>query len=37
MDWIDILVGIIVTVFIVGGALALYADAVNYPWEDSDD
>ena len=37
MDWIDIVVGGIVAIFIVGGALALYADAVNHPWENSDD
>ena len=33
MDWIDIVVGGIVAIFIVGGCLALYADAVSHPWE----
>lgn len=37
MDWIDIMVAIIVTVFIVGGVLALYADAVNHPWGENDE
>jgi len=37
MDWIDIVVGGIVAIFIVGGCLALYADATSHPWEDSDD
>lgn len=36
MDWIDIVVGGIVAIFIVGGCLALYADATSHPWEDSD-
>ena len=37
MDWIDIIVGGIVAIFIVGGCLASYADATIHPWEDSDD
>jgi len=37
MDWIDIVVGGIVAIFIVGGCLALYADATSHPWENSDD
>jgi len=37
MDWIDIVVGGIVAIFIVGGCLALYADAVNHPWAEDDE
>ena len=38
MDFIDWIVAIVVTVFVVGGALALYADAVGkHPWEGEDD
>jgi hypothetical protein len=38
MDWIDIGVAIVVTIFIVGGVLALYSDAVNkHPWGEDDD
>jgi hypothetical protein len=38
MDAIDWIVAIIVTLFVVGGALALYADAVGkHPWEDKDE
>jgi hypothetical protein len=37
MDWIDIGVAIVVTIFIVGGALALYADAVKHPWSEDED
>jgi len=36
-DWIDIVVGGIVVIFIVGGALALYADAINHPWGEDDE
>lgn len=38
MDFIDWIVAIIVTLFVVGGALALYADAVGkHPWGDNND
>jgi len=37
MDWIDIVVGGIVAIFIVGGCLALYADAINHPWGEDDE
>jgi hypothetical protein len=38
MDFIDWIVWIVVAVFIVGGLLALYADAVGkHPWEGEDE
>jgi hypothetical protein len=37
MDFIDWIVAIVVTVFVVGGGLALYADAVKHPWGEDDD